>query len=544
MNGPWKFLFAVMLVTLATAFSNASDIYIAQNATGGNTGADCADAHAASWFNSSSNWGNGGIGPGTTAHLCGTISTELTAQGSGMATAPITILFEAGAKISLPTCDNNNGCLNISRLSWIIVDGGTPCGPGTSCDQSDSGTGIIENTANGTNLANHVDAVGIMMNGPSCSNCEIRNLILRNFYVYVPNSHDPHNFGVTGAFFAGGVSGSAFLKIHDLVCHDVRACFSYNPVANDSGTQVYNFDFYNADGINVENNSGSTPIASLSIHDGHFHDIANWDDAGCPYHHDGIHSWALTGGTSSNEQVYNNLFDGNFGTCPTGAIFFEGSHSNASLYNNIFLTTYTQENNGIFNVNGTGYQVYDNTIVGANRSGDLCFNIGNPGGTASITFENNIVTGCNTLILTQNNPATKAWDYNVYGGCAPTGCNSDTPFVANGGSFDSYPTWQSSCSCDTHSAYGSSTSFAGLSSAGQPQSGSPAINWGANLTTVGITALESDTSDGDTISPVARPAGVCTVQGQSASCWTIGAFNYGSGSSAPSPPTNLQASVN
>ena len=31
---------------------------IAQNAAGGNTGADCADAHAVSWFNTSSNWGS------------------------------------------------------------------------------------------------------------------------------------------------------------------------------------------------------------------------------------------------------------------------------------------------------------------------------------------------------------------------------------------------------------------------------------------------------------------------------------------------------
>ena len=71
MNGPRKLLLAVMFVILAATFSAASDIYIAQNATGGNTGADCADAHAASWFNSSSNWGSGSgkIGPGTTVHL-------------------------------------------------------------------------------------------------------------------------------------------------------------------------------------------------------------------------------------------------------------------------------------------------------------------------------------------------------------------------------------------------------------------------------------------------------------------------------------------
>jgi hypothetical protein len=491
---------------------------------------------------------NGGVeSAGNTYVLCGVITTELTGNGNGSSSSPITIQFDTNAKISLPACDNSNGCLNLSGMSWVVVDGGTACGPGTSCDTDESNnvsidTGMIENTANGTNLANHVSGVGIMLNDPSCSNCEIKNLILRNFYVYVPNSGDPTNFGVTGGFFAGGVSGGAFLKIHDLKCHDVRACLSYNPVANDNGLQVYDVDFYNADGVNIENNSASTPLLGYAIHDSHIHDIANWDDSGCPYHHDGIHSWGLTGGTNAGEQFYNNQISGNFGACPTGAIFFEGSHTNAKIYNNVFLTTYTQENNGIFNVNGSGYQVFDNTIVGDNQSGDLCFNIGAASGTPSISFQNNIVTGCNTLILTQNNPSLTAWDYNVYGGCAPTGCNSSTPFVANGGTFDTFANWKTGCSCDSHSGYGASTSYAGLNSSGVPQSSSPTINWGANLTSMGMVPLDSETSDGDLITPALRSTGSCSTQGQ-ASCWTIGAYNYGASAPVPNPPTGLSASV-
>jgi len=413
----------------------------------------------------------------------------LTAHGSGTSSAPITISFESNAMISLPYCDNNNGCLNISGLSWIVVDGGT--------------NGIIQNTANGSQLANQVDSVGIMANGPSCLNCEIKNLNIINLYVHsLPG--DTHNFGVTGGIFAGGVSGSAFLKIHDNVCHDVRACLSYNPVANDSGLQVYNNNFYNADGINIENNGVS--LVGYAIHDNQIHDIANWDASGCPYHHDGIHSWALTGGTSSGELFYNNLISGNFGTCPTGALFFE-----------------------------------DNTIIGDSGVGsDICFNIGAASGRPSITFENNILVNCNTLLLTQNSPKYTLWDYNTYGGCAATGCNSGTPIVVNGSSFDTFAAWQAACACDSHSQYGAPTSFAGLNSSGVPQSGSPAINDGANMTSIGLAALDSDTSAGDTRTPTARPAGACGAPGQS-SCWTIGAYNYGSG--GPNPPTNLSAVV-
>src|SRR5579872_2267748 len=136
-NGARKLLLAVMFVFCAVGFSAAGDIYIAQNATGANTGADCADAHAASWFNSSSNWGSGSgkIGPGTTVHLCGTFTSQMVGHGSGSSSSPITIHFESGAKISVPYCPTN-GCMNLNGLSWITVDGGTPCGPSTSCNSS------------------------------------------------------------------------------------------------------------------------------------------------------------------------------------------------------------------------------------------------------------------------------------------------------------------------------------------------------------------------------------------------------------------------
>ena len=91
----------MMFVFAVTVFSSASDIYVAQNTTGGNTGADCADAHSAAWFNTPANWGSGGnqIGPGTTVHLCGVFTgtagaTMLTIQGSGSNGNPVTIKFE------------------------------------------------------------------------------------------------------------------------------------------------------------------------------------------------------------------------------------------------------------------------------------------------------------------------------------------------------------------------------------------------------------------------------------------------------------------
>ena len=178
MNGPRKLLLAVMFVILAASFSAASDIYIAQNATGGNTGADCADAHAASWFNSSSNWGSsaGKIGPGTTVHLCGTFTAPagssgyLTFQASGTSGNPITLLFESGAVLTATYW--SGPVISVGANNYVTINGGT--------------NGIIQATANGTNMANHQDnGAGVDCGSVNiCSDILVENLTIANLYVH------------------------------------------------------------------------------------------------------------------------------------------------------------------------------------------------------------------------------------------------------------------------------------------------------------------------------------------------------------------------
>src|SRR5262249_49183837 len=127
-------------------------------------GSSCANAKAASFFNTASNWGSGNpIAPGKTVGLCGTITSELDAQGSGTPGNPITILFTAGAKISQPAV----WAFNVSNRSWITIDGGT--------------NGIIESTSNGTGLANNEATKAIQAN--PCSNCTFKNIHFNNLYV-------------------------------------------------------------------------------------------------------------------------------------------------------------------------------------------------------------------------------------------------------------------------------------------------------------------------------------------------------------------------
>ena len=107
----------LVISVLFVANGFASNIYVAQSSAGGNTGSDCADAYAVTYFNTSGNWGMGNpITAGTTVHLCGTFTgiagaTMLTAYGSGSNGNPIIIKFEVGTVLTSPAWNNTNGAI-------------------------------------------------------------------------------------------------------------------------------------------------------------------------------------------------------------------------------------------------------------------------------------------------------------------------------------------------------------------------------------------------------------------------------------------------
>src|ERR1700721_1147452 len=142
-----KILFLIVCMSLWAATASANDIYIAQNATGSATGADCANAVAWSAIGSSANWVEG-----NTLHRCGTYNvpvngTGITALGNGSSGNPITIFFEPGANLTSPAMSIG---INVNGKSFITIDAG-PLNSGNL-------NGTIQNTANGYGLANQVGA--------------------------------------------------------------------------------------------------------------------------------------------------------------------------------------------------------------------------------------------------------------------------------------------------------------------------------------------------------------------------------------------------
>src|SRR3989344_4376791 len=89
----WVYFSKKISVDRQESEAASSNIYIAQSAAGSDDGSSCANARAASFFNSSGNWGTGTtqIGSGTVVHLCGTITTDFTSQGSGASGNPVVV---------------------------------------------------------------------------------------------------------------------------------------------------------------------------------------------------------------------------------------------------------------------------------------------------------------------------------------------------------------------------------------------------------------------------------------------------------------------
>ena len=381
-----KLILVVGLLLLALP-AKANNIYIAQNAAGTKDGSSCANAQVYTFFNNSGNWGTGKtIVPGTTVHLCGTISGLnplsgagggghgiLTFQGSGTSGSPITLLFESGASLQANYLGSDSSAAILTHSnSWITIDGGT--------------NGFIQDNDNGSDLANHASSLAVDFAG--CSNCEFKNLTISNLYAYktyatitsisgngttatatcsnscgmsvgavvsisgatscnasnvtvsaatnttvsYPSActsgtggqlADTFSFVHDGCFFSAGSQSNVL--IHDNVMHDLHWCIS--PGYGDS-IQIYNNKIYNIDhGVNLGLANGQTN-SNLSIHDNHIYSYAGWDSGTVNWHHhDGIFFFGCNPtpctATLSTPTIYNNLLEGPIGGNVTGHLFLK-----------------------------------------------------------------------------------------------------------------------------------------------------------------------------------------------------------------------------
>ena len=399
----------------------------------------------------------------------------MTAQGSGSIGSPITIYFEPGASLSQPACAT--ACLTLSGLSYITVDGG--------------GAGVIQNTANGTGLAD--DVADTAISADPCTGCTIEYLTIRN--IYVRTSESDTGPGASGTKCLS-VSGSGLTVADNTMDYadwcvvvdenrrvDSNMRFSGNAISDvDHG---FALAFYDA----------SATGGPFYFYDNYIHDYAAWDTGTADvYHHDGFHCYSSGGGVpdiSGGLYLYDNIFGGRVsngnvdnGGNDTAQIFIEGPlgtpcatpSSPIYLFNNVDEASPSgsaPDDSYWALASGTIY-AYNNTLLGNGSDYCLDFNVQT---TPAATIENTLISGC-AYLIGNGAPGLPYGgmnvDYNLY---AASGSNA---FRCNGTLYalSAFSSWKSCIGGDSHS---STTANAQVNSDGTLQPGSPALNAGTNL---------------------------------------------------------------
>ena len=317
--------------------------------------------------------------------------------------------------------------------------------------------------------------------------------------------------------------------------HDTQVGVYYR---NDSGygenDSVDHNTFYNIDNPVNQTYQFSGGSTGPFFFDNNFaHDFENWDTSADAYHHDGVHCYTSeTDGSpvhSAGNYYYNNEFiSGNGdGSDFTSFFFLEGGTgsgstpcddptSNNYLFNNVLIDDTT---NGISNgvmlpASGLNH-VFNNTMIGASNApgGPALFALAGANGEE---FENNVLTTADQLIHASGGMfASTSPDHNVYA----NGSTDGNTWNCSGTWISVLSAWQSCIggAGDAHSIY---VANAALNSDGSPQSGSPVLGVGANLTSLCVGPVEPLCDD---ITGQPRPT---------TGPWAAGAFDAAGGTEA------------
>lgn len=338
------------------------NIFIGQSAAGTGDGSSCANQKAVSALSTATYWTAGNV-----IGLCGTITSPITAQGSGTSANPIVVYWEPGASMTEPTSSCSSQCFNISGQSNITLDGGS--------------NGVITVPNNGDSAATNVGVRGIAVS--NASNITIEYLTIRNLYVATqnvtksPTGEDPAGIWV--------INANNFLLDHNTISYvgDVGVIF-VNTTGITTPQTISNNDF---SGENWEIASGGNTGAaqgSVYIFGNRFGDTYNWDTTNDAWHHNGIFCYTAGAGFAPHYDgwyIYNNLFDGT----PSNASPSDSTSwiniqdcsddiTNFYAFNDIFASVGSEPGNGDDAQQHAVAPSYNDTFIGTNTGQGLLLN--------------------------------------------------------------------------------------------------------------------------------------------------------------------------
>ncbi len=533
-----KFALLLMAAFLVSVPARASmtSVYVGQSAAGAGDGSSCSNQKPVSFFNSSGNWGTASsqIGQDTTVHLCGTITTALTVQGSGGVGHPITIQWESGASVAVCVSYLTGGSIRISGKSYVIFDLG-------------GNSAAITCPNNGTSKATQVEGVGISDFSGGINNVEVKNGTVGPIYVHDSGAGSLGNNSLDISITGGGGNN----LFHNLTLKDAAKGILIALSGTSSGNAIYNNSFASTGSPIYYACGNSTNCNDFggSIHDNDFNVGTNW--AGSGMHQESLHLFSQTGATTaiSGFLFYNNYMHGSWAGVG-GTSHFEVSQaasgtgqgsSSGKVFNNIVVfdggTSFPGDGAFYVQNNNNTWEFYNNTVdcVNVASVSGKGFQLDSRSGSAFIV-KNNIVMNCNVPYYDEagaTDTGTATIDYNIY-------YNNGWGWYWKSNMYATLTTWRASpASPDAH---GSTTNPGLNANYTITGTGSLAYQFGTNFTSLGVTALDSGAPQTFGSTGSCGTIG-CAVRSLSVA-WDLGAYATGGTSTqAPSSPTGLTAYV-
>ena len=461
-------------------------VFVSETGAGSRTGEDgCSEAHPVSWMNDAVNWGpgSGGIEEGSTVALCGAFSGPVEVRGSGLPGKPVTVLFTSGAKIAMSGSGcPSSGCLNVAGNSeYVTIDGG--------------GVGVIENTARaGGKSQGEQEAPTTAIKANGCKHCVIESLEIADLQI-AKQGETIGNTEIKGVEIREGTP--EYITIKNDVFHDMGWAINIEVEPKSTNILVENNTFTHlthAFALSATFNGGE--VGPVTFAHNHMTGNLNWQDAALTNHVDVMH--CFSGGGKGYTPHYTGIYIyDNYGTLEgtniNTPIFIEGGHGEGStpcanstspiwVFNNVLHTTY-EVGNGVLGVTSGEPHVFNNTVIGSETSEGICLHFNSVAANAQL--KNNLSTTCQVLFEAETARfASGGIDYNLY-----ANGGNNRAWVCNGAEYaagtSGLTKWQSCTSQDTHAKYATEAKInlnetPGLF--GKPETGSPALGAGTNLT--------------------------------------------------------------
>ena len=222
--------------------------------------------------------------------------------GVGNSTNPVTFKLDSNAIIQSPAMGSASaGAFNCSGKSYVTVDGGS--------------NGIIQNTANGTGLANHKASQGLYF--IDCTNVVVKNVVIQNIYANLgssPGAKDSDGWNTSDILFDEGGNMTGAQVFNNTLNNSHTGINAYF----DGGNDASNFQIYGNTisdhgwSISFGADNARSTATGVVIHDNNISGWTNWQFPSSTYHTDGLILYNDAGRSAAYDtyMIYNNQFSG------------------------------------------------------------------------------------------------------------------------------------------------------------------------------------------------------------------------------------------